>query len=205
MTVTNWARRLNFAARRRVPDAASLPPLILVTDRHRLRNPIAAAQRLPKGAAVLLRDYDMPERAELARGLAKLCRRRGLRLFVAGDARLAAAVRADGIHYPEAVARRSPCWRVGHARIVSVACHDAVSLRRAETRGADVCLLSPVFETASHPGARPLGPWRFAKLVRDIDLPVYALGGINRKTVRRLAGSGTCGVAAIGAFAPACR
>jgi len=200
MTVSNWARRLNFRARQRVPRAAALPPLILITDRDRLPDPLSAAARLPRGAAVLLRDYDMPDRASLARKLAKLCRRRGLRLLIAGDARLAAAVHADGIHLSETAARRPLRRHFGRARLATVACHNAVSLQHAERRGADACLLSPMFKTASHPGAPPLGPWRFASLLRGVKLPVYALGGINDRTVRRLAGSGACGIAAIGAL-----
>ena len=200
MTVPNWATRLNFAARRRCPGGATLSPLILVTDRHRLPDPIAAAERLPNGSMVLLRDYDAPDRTRLARQLATLCHRRGLKLLIAGDPWLAAAVNADGVHYSEAAARRRPVQPSARRFLVTIACHDAASLRRAQIRGADACLLSPVFPTESHPGARHLGPWRFAKLLRGVDLPVYALGGINSQSVRRLAGSGACGVAAIGAF-----
>ena len=201
MTVSNWARRLNFRARRRHPRAANLPPLILVTDRNRLPNPLAAIERLPRGAAVLLRDYELPDRSLFANKLTKLCRRRGLRLMIAGDVRLAAAVHADGIHFSESAARRSAHPRIRPTSFTTFACHDAASLHRAEARGATACLLSPVFKTASHPTARPLGPWRFAKLARGANLPVYALGGVNEHTARRLLGSGACGVAAIGALA----
>ena len=198
MTVSNWARQLNFRARRRFPEAADLPPLILITDRHRLPDPLAAAERLPKGAAVLLRDYDMPDRALLARQLARLCRRRGLRLLIAGDARLAVMVGANCVHYSEAVARHGR--QIGQPGLITVACHDAAALQRAALRGANAGLLSPVFETASHPGARPLGVWRFAALVRRAPLPVYALGGVDARSARRLFGSGACGIAAISAF-----
>ncbi len=200
MTLSNWARRLNLDARKRIPRAALLPPLILITDRHRVPDPLGAAGRLPRGAAVLLRDYDMRDRASLARRLSAVCRRRGLHLLIAGDARLATLVRAEGIHFSEAAARRRLRKPGQSKRFVTVACHTAASLRRAETRGADACVLSPVFETASHPGARALGPWRFAKMVRGANLPVYALGGINAQSVRRLAASGACGIAAIGAL-----
>ena len=202
MTVSNWARRLNFRARRRLPRAAALPPLILVSDPQRLPDPERATARLPRGSAVLLRVYGMPARAEIAQRIARICRRRRLRLLIAGDDRLAEAVRADGIHYSEAVARRRRIQPTGGC-LTTVACHDGAALRRAATRGADACLLSPVFNTESHPGARPLGPWRFATLVRSVTVPVYALGGVNHRTARRLVGSGACGIAAIGALSGA--
>ena len=203
MTVAKWARRLNFVARRRFPRAIDLPPLILVSDPKRLPDPLRAAARLPRGSAVLLRAYDARDQSALAQRLAKLCRRQGLRLLIAGDDRLASKVRADGTHFSEAAARLRPSAKTRHTGLVTVACHGVASLRRAKMYGADACFLSPVFETASHPGARTLDVWRFARLVRQVELPVYALGGINDKTVRRLAGSGACGVAAISALAAA--
>lgn len=201
MTVSVWARRLNFAARRRLPGAALLPDVILITDRRRLPDPESAALRLPRGAAVLVRDYDHPDRLAFARRLACVCRRRGLRLLIAGDARLARSVRADGVHYSESALHNRRNIRPLRPGIVTAACHTAVSLRRADAGGADACLLSPVFPTDSHPGAPALGPWRFAALVRLSRRPVYALGGIDARNVRRLSNTGACGIAAIGVFA----
>lgn len=197
MTVAKWAARLNSR------HGARLPPLILVVDRARLAAPLAAAARLPAGSAVLLRDYQAPDRAALAAALARLCRRRRLRLLIGGDARLAAAVRAAGLHLPQAlVARRRPGRILGQTMgLTTAAAHDARGLAAAARGGADACLLSPVFATASHPGARALGPVRFARLVRMARLPVYALGGVNSRTARRLAASGACGIAALGALA----
>jgi thiamine-phosphate pyrophosphorylase len=76
-------------------------------------------------------------------------------------------------------------------------------LWRARRAGADAALVGPVFATASHPGARPLGPLLFAALARLSPLPVYALGGIEETTARRLKAAGAQGFAAIGAFAGA--
>jgi len=202
MTVAKWARRLNLCARRRWPEAATLPPLILITDRHRQGDPAAAALRLPRGAAVLLRDYDHPDRAAVALRLARLCRRRGLLLLIAGDRRLAAHFGATGLHLSESAIRRSRNTGLRANTLLTAAAHGETALWRAARGGADAALLSPVFPTASHPGGRALGPWRFARLVRGAKLPVYALGGIDRRTVRRLAASGACGIASIGALSP---
>jgi len=191
-------------ARRRRPAAAALPPLVLITDRGRLGDPLAAAARLPRGAAVLLRDYDHPARGALARLLARLCRGRGLALLVAGDARLAAAARADGLHLSEAALRRHG-QRGRRFRLVTASAHGRTGLVRAGRAGCDAALLSPAFATASHPQARPLGAWRFAALARSAPLPVLALGGIDARSARRLAGTGAAGLAAIGAFGAASR
>jgi len=44
--------------------------------------------------------------------------------------------------------------------------------------GADLAVLGPVLSTPTHPGAAGLGWTRFAALLKDCPLPVYALGGL---------------------------
>ena len=194
--------RLSKAAQSREARARGLPPLWFMTDRARVADPVAVAGTLPHGAGVILRDYDAPGRARLAVALAALCRQRGLLFLVAGDERLAAMAGADGLHLPEwqvgrlpAVRRRHPMW------LVTAAAHGRTALRRAALAGADAAFVSPVFATRSHPGAPHLGTVRFAALVRTTDMPVYALGGVDEKTVSRLRPAGIAGVAAIGAVA----
>lgn len=172
----------------------------------RLPDVVAVAERLPRGAAVVLRDYDDPRREDLGRRLARVCRVRGLVLLVAGDWRLAARLGADGVHLPEGVlrgGRLAPLlgWRRRSGKLLSVAAHGAMAVRRAEAVGADVVLLSPVFPTRSHPGAAVLGAVRFASTARSGGLPVVALGGITAATVKALDGTGAWGVAAIDGLA----
>lgn len=182
------------------PSARRLPSLILMTDRLRLADPMAAVGRLPRGAAVIVRDFAAADRARLAARLRPICRRRGVRLLIAGDWRQAATLRADGLHLPEHQLRRGSRPWAGYARhwLITAAAHSRLALRQAMTIGCDAALLSSVFPTASHPGQPVLGALRFVRLVRAAPLPVYALGGITAITAVRLAGSGAAGFAAIG-------
>jgi thiamine-phosphate pyrophosphorylase len=120
--------------------------------------------------------------------------------LVAGDWRLACRVRADGLHLPEGLARHGrQDWRRARRPgfLVTQAAHGMGALALAARLGVDAAIASPVFPTASHPGASALGAVRFARLVRMARLPVYALGGIDAVTARRLAASGAAGVAAV--------
>lgn len=184
-TLAEQAMRLNPP-----PRSGRAPRLVLLTD-PRITDPVALARRLPPGAAVVLRHYGAPDREALGRGLARICRERRLLLLVAGDLRLAVALRAQGLHLPEGMSRPH-AWR----GLVSAAAHSRAALVRAKAQGADWVLLSPVFPTASHPGARSLGVLRFAALSGRTSLPVLALGGVNLRTVRglrRAAGIATVG------------
>lgn len=202
-SLAELARRLQ--ARRRRAAERPLPGLVLMTDSRRLPDPLAAAARMPPGSAVILRHYDAPDRKALAVRLKQVCRRRGIRLLIAGDARLAAVVGADGLHLPEyMVARRGPSWRLWRRPgwLVTAAAHGDRALFRAARAGADAALLSPVFATASHPGERTLGPLRFTGLAVRAPLPVYALGGLDAAGARRLGGAPLAGFAGIGGIVP---
>jgi thiamine-phosphate pyrophosphorylase len=180
-----------------------LPPLWLFTDSARLPDPLPAAARLPRGlAGVVFRHDGNPDRAALGRKLARICRARRLALVVAGDARLAAALGA-GVHlrggrWPDAV--RPGATQMGRGLLTSSA-HGAVELRRAARAGADLVFLSPIFATASHPGAVALGAARWSLLARRAGLAVAALGGIDGRSVRRLPRRLCIGAGAIGALA----
>lgn len=180
----------------------------MMTDRQRLPDPIAAARALPKGAAVLLRDYNATDRREIGDSLARVCREVGLSLIVAGDIELARQLDAAGLHLPEwQIAQSSKnirSWKSsGRGRFVSAAAHSHLALIQAEQAGADIALLSPVFQTASHPESPGVGPLRFVRLCRRSNLPVYALGGIDERNIRRLRGSHAAGIAGIGVFSTA--
>ncbi|MQA67168.1 MAG: thiamine phosphate synthase [Alphaproteobacteria bacterium] len=210
MTIASAARSLKRRATRRFPGAARLPALLLLTDAERLADPVPVLARLPRGSGVILRDYapDTPDavRAASALRVRRACRGRGLRLIVAGDARLALRIGADGLHLPEWMLMRSgigarQAMRGAFRRpgfIVTAACHSLGALRAAARLGADAAVLGPAFATPSHPASPALGAVRFARLVRAAGIPVYALGGIGARTARRLAGSGATGIAGIG-------
>jgi len=175
----------------------------MMTDSNRLPDPRPAIAALPRGSAVVLRHYDAQDRFALALALAALCRRRHVRLLIGGDPRLASAVGADGLHIPEWMTRRGlgawQCWRRPNWTVTAAA-HSLAGLWRAAAIGADAALLSPIFFTASHPQATPIGALRFAAWCRQSPLPVYALGGVSVNGVRRLAASGAAGIAGISKF-----
>jgi thiamine-phosphate pyrophosphorylase len=195
LRVTNLAeqaRRLNRGA-----DTG----FALLTDRERLADPLPLLALLPPGSLVVLRHYGAPERLALARALARACRTRRLRLVVGDDLDLAGAL-GVGLHLREAQARApAPRIRLWHRRthhLLTAAAHGPMALRRARRLGADLAFVSPVFATASHPATAPLGLVRFRSLTRRAPLPVWALGGVSLRTVRRLRGARTAGIATVG-------
>jgi len=190
----SWARAVK--ARHRIAG----PVLWLFTDAARLPDPLAAIAPLPKGlCGVVFRHDGVPGRVGLAQDVARLCRARRLGMTVAGDWRLAAAVGA-GLHLRGGV---GPVRRRRRGSVITASAHDVPQLCRVRRADADVIFVSPVFATASHPGARVLGPVRFAALVRRGGAGlrgVAALGGISAATIRACPPRSCRGAGAIGAF-----
>lgn len=194
--------KLSFRLNRRTKQSVVLPGIILLTDCNRLADPIGIAANLPTGGAVILRDYAMNDRESLAQDLMIICRRRRLRLLIAGDWRLAQKIGAHGVHLPEWQLLRRPTWQRKPDWLVTAAVHSQKSLIQAARSGIHAALLSPVFETASHPGVSPLGPLRFARAVHQSSIPVYGLGGISSANAQRLLSSGAVGFGAINGLVP---
>jgi thiamine-phosphate pyrophosphorylase len=176
-------------ARLHRPARRGLPRLWLFSDPRRLPDPLAAAARLPRGAGVVARGAAGPVLAALAR----LARRRGLAVAVAGDGRAGLALRG-GLHLPDRRGARHllPFLLARRAgapgAVLTMAAHGgAAAAARARRLRPDLVFLSPVFPTASHPGAPALGPVRWALLARRMGgAPVAALGGVGAATIRRL-------------------
>jgi 8-oxo-dGTP diphosphatase len=64
----------------------------------------------------------------------------------------------------------------------------------------DFVVLAPVLATKTHLETEPLGWEQFAKLVSQVNLPVFALGGLSESCLDRARQAGGQGVAAIRAF-----
>lgn len=198
-TLTKLARDLNRETQGRADF--SLPVAFYLTDENRRPDPFETIESLPAGCGVIFRHYTYPDRAALATEVAQCCAREQLPLLIGGDAPLALRLRADGVHLPQSKGHEIAKWK-RHGLLVSSATHDVSSLWRAQTLGADLAFLSPIFATKSHPDQTGLGVIRAAQMARTVTCPVYALGGITTTTIRRLRGSGFSGVGAIGGFDP---
>lgn len=189
---------LNRAAAVVDPRVARLPPLIFMTDPERTPEPWRVAARLPCGAAAIHRGFGRAGAADDAARLRRATAAAGVRLLIAGDVALAAAVGADGLHLPERELDRAPALRAAHPDwLLTGALH---APPRSAPPELDAVLISPVFAPGGASPARPaLGPAGLAAMIGAAGLPGYALGGMDPTRASRLVGAGACGIAAVDA------
>jgi len=185
-----------------IVTALQLPDVYVITppeisDPARLLSELSAS--LDRGVRLYqLRVFDMPTPAflDLGRAFSARCHERGARVLLNGTRGDAEAIGADGLHLNSRQLLQYDA-RPDYPGLLGASCHSIGQLRHAESIGVDFAVLSPVQPTRSHPDAEPLGWERFADLVDQIAVPVYALGGMDlsqRATAWRHGGQGVAGI-----------
>jgi 8-oxo-dGTP diphosphatase len=64
----------------------------------------------------------------------------------------------------------------------------------------DFVVLAPILPTSTHPDATPLGWEQMTALIEQVNIPVFALGGLNLQDVDQILHAGGQGIAGISAF-----
>ncbi len=110
---------------------------------------------------------------------------------------VARVVGAAGVHLPAAGLPVPEARRLlGPGALIGRSAHSPEEARQAHAEGADYVFLGPIWETASHPGTRPLGPDAIAQCT---PARVIAIGGITPLRAGLCREAGAYGVAVISA------
>jgi len=180
------------------------PPLLLVTDRHQARHALAevVAAAVTAGCRwVSVREKDLPgsEQITLARMLAPIVWRYGAHISLHGEAELAKAANADGVHLPagsDPVAARK---LLGPDRLIGVSIHTVTEAEAIDPGIVDYGIAGPAFETASKPGYGPeIGRIGLAEIAHVARVPILAIGGLNATRTAEVLAAGPVGIAVMG-------
>ncbi|MBT3014824.1 MAG: Nudix family hydrolase [Candidatus Thiodiazotropha sp. (ex Clathrolucina costata)] len=194
------------AADRPVITALQLPSRYLITggDSDRLEDFLQRLDRaLDRGVGIVqLRAHGLTDidYRELLSACLPRCHGRGVKLIVNRPERVADwRQEADGVHF---TARQlmALAHHPSGAGLLGASCHNPEELARAAELELDYALLSPVEATGSHPHAQALGWFRFTEWVDRVNIPVYALGGMQSDSLRQAKLAGAQGIAGISTF-----
>jgi thiamine-phosphate pyrophosphorylase len=164
---------------------------------------LAAAAAALRGGAVLLqyRDKrsDERERLALAHELVALCRARGAALIINDDARLAAAVAADGVHLGAGDGRVEDARSLlGADAIIGVTCgNDLARAQAAIDAGANYVAFGRLFASRSKPQAAPAELATLQRARARWNTTICGIGGITAALAPQVIGAGADLVAAI--------
>jgi thiamine-phosphate pyrophosphorylase len=185
--------------------------LYLVTDQALCgsRGLVATVEAALRGGVTALqyraKAIEMREAIAEASALAELARTAGIPFIINDRLDLALAVDADGLHVgqsdmPPALARRF----LAPGKILGLSVTTEAELSTIDSSIIDYVGLGPVFATTTKSDAAPaLGLDLFGRLRQAIDLPVVAIGGIDRQRTADLIAAGADGIAVVSAICAA--
>lgn len=146
------------------------------------------------------KNISVNEYKQLAKIALKLCEKFSAILLLNTNENVFSNCKANGLHLTSQLLNSIESRPVTNEFFLSVSCHTQAEIEKAKKLNADIVLLSPVKKTRSHPEAKSIGWEQFYNMAEDIDVPVYALGGMIEADLYKAKKTGAQGVAAISSF-----
>lgn len=137
---------------------------------------------------------------EIAKNALKQSKKYQSKLILNTSIEICKQLDADGIHLMSGKLMTLSERPLSIDKLVSAACHNEEDLIQAKQVGVDFVTLSPVLPTKTHPEVHPMGWEKFSQLCKKIDIPVYALGGMNKEMLNLALSHGAYGIAGISGF-----
>ncbi|MGR8933226.1 MAG: Nudix family hydrolase [Gammaproteobacteria bacterium] len=188
------------AANKPIISAARLPRHYVILEGEDVHALLRQAQRILRGNVKLLqfriKTLSASARRKFLQAALPLCRQQGCIALINSGLDDVADFAADGVHLTsrDLMALRQ---RPNRYAWVGASCHRLNELLHAQKIGVDFAVLAPVAATTTHPHAEPLGWQRFKAWVEKVNIPVYALGGMQLQDAGRAFAAGAQGIAGI--------
>ena len=180
--------------------------LYLITDRKLIADrcslTVAVRQALIGGVkAIQLREKDLETREllKLAYKMRGLTAKYDAKLFINDRFDIALAVGADGVHLTQNSIPADAVRKVVKNKLmIGVSTHSMKEAKEAEEGGADFITFGPLYKTPSKlKYGAPLGLSRLKNVCMEMDIPVFALGGVKSEKIDEVKKSGAYGAAMI--------
>jgi len=176
----------------------------LITDRKSAGTSLIGTVAAALGSGVdwvQVREKTGPARElyETTQEIMPLARQNGAGVMVNDRIDVALAAGAGGVH----LAGKSLPPRVARELLgdllLGASVHGLKEAREAVDGGVDYVTFGHVYPTSSKPGLPPRGVLQLAEVVKSVDVPVLAIGGIDASNVEEVLRTGCAGIAVISA------
>ena len=158
-----------------------------------------------KGGAscVQLREKELSDEDFLreALELSTLCKRYRVPFFINDNVDVAIRCHADGIHVgQEDMQAAQVRQRVGPDMMIGVSVHSVAEALEAVRNGADCLGAGAIFATSTKTDVQTMPRETLRAICQAVNIPVVAIGGINKENIAALSGTGVDGVAMVSAI-----
>ena len=165
----------------------------------RSKDPVKSSCSLFADGADILqlryKNYPSGELVRIAKKIQQSRKKRGKTLLINDRVDVALASGADGVHVGEGdfstgVSRRL----LGSSSVIGKTVHSAGEAKRAACCEIDYVSAGPIFSTPLKRGLKARGPRFIKKIKKCVSVPVFAIGGINKKNVKAVLRGGAYGI-----------
>ena len=160
----------------------------------------AGGMRVASRATILQLRMPNSSAAELELQASKLVASSPVPVVISSRGDVVLACEGAGVHLPERDIPVLDARRLLGERVIGRSVHSREGAVAAEQDGADYVIYGPVWASASHPEAVPVGLDALAEVAHAVRIPVLAIGGIDEKRATGCLRAGAAGYAAIGMF-----
>ncbi len=153
------------------------------------------AQSHPKG--IILREKTLAENEyeELAKQVVEICEKYNTPCILHSYADVAKKLCCKAIHMPLHILRTFSERNISEFETIGTSCHSLEEAEEAERLGCTYIVAGHIFETDCKKGLQGRGLDFLSNICERVDVPIYAIGGINNKNiveVRKAGAAGAC-------------
>lgn len=152
--------------------------------------------------SIILREKDLAEHdyEELAKKVMDICRKNNVLCILHNFVNVAIRLNADAIHLPLHILKEMTAEQKSHFRILGASCHSVEDAKEAETLGCTYITAGHVFETDCKKDLPGRGLAFLQSVCKSVDIPVYAIGGINESNIPDVQNAGAKGACIMSGF-----
>lgn len=150
---------------------------------------------------IVLREKDLPEKIyrQLAEEVSEICRKYDTEFIIHYFPETAAALKSDKIYLPLWKLKENPDI-AKKFKYVQVSVHSEEEAKEAEKIGASALTAGHIFNTDCKKGLPGRGTEFLKNIVSSVNIPVFAIGGINKNNIQSVLEAGASGVCIMSAF-----
>lgn len=159
-----------------------------------------------KPAGIILREKDLhqEEYCALAKEVMEICDRYNVLCILHKNVETAIQLKAKALHVPLSVLREMTVMEKDAGKdglqdykqafpILGASCHSVEDAVEAEKLGCTYIMAGHIFATDCKKGVPPRGLSFLQEVCSSVDIPVYAIGGINSENIAQVTAAGAKG------------
>ena len=146
-------------------------------------------------AGIILREKDLTETEyrKLAEQVMEICKKHEVPCILHNYVDAAIACNAEAVHLPLPVLRKMTSEQKTHFKEIGTSCHSLEDALEAQKLGSTYITAGHIFDTDCKKGLPGRGLCFLRTICENVEIPVYAIGGITSENVAEVQEAGAKG------------